>query len=191
MYQTPIKTRQQIDEIFISLYEAKSPESTALFSYTQRILCQFRLKSAYEVKDIIVEVFARAIKSIANGKVIDNPQAWLRRVILNVIREFRRAADKVHYSSLDEHPYLGTSDENYLSQMILKDDISMILRAFEDLSDQDQTILTLRIMHGFSWQEISYQLSLTGDIMTENNLRQKGFRALRRLRSFYDREQDS
>jgi len=173
----------------MSLYEAKSPESTALFSYIQRLLCQFRLKNAYVVKDIVVEVYSRAIRAIANGSVINNPQAWIKRVALNVIREFRRAADKVNYTSLDEHPYLGASGEDHLSKMILKDDISIILQAFEELSDQDKTILTLRIVHGLSWQEISQELSSNGDKLNENSLRQKGFRALRRLRYFYDDRQ--
>jgi len=174
----------------MSLYAAKSPESTALFSYIQRLLCQFRLKNAYEVKDIVVEVYARAIKAIATGAVINSPQAWIKRVSLNVIREFRRAADKINYTSLDEHPHLGASGEDYLSQMILKDDISIIFQAFEELSEQDQMILNLRIVHGLSWQEISCKLSLNGETMSENNLRQKGFRALRRLRSVYDGRQE-
>jgi RNA polymerase sigma factor (sigma-70 family) len=190
MHQTSIRTRQQIDDIFMSLYAAKSPESTALFSYIQRLLCQFRLKNAYEVKDIVVEVYARAIKAIANGVVIDSPQAWIKRVALNVIREFRRAADKINYTSLDEYPHLGASGEDHLSQMILKDDISIIFQAFEELSEQDQMILNLRIVHGLSWQEISRELSLSGETISENNLRQKGFRALRRLRSVYDGRQE-
>lgn len=190
MYQTSIRTRQQIDEIFMSLYAAKSPESTALFSYIQRLLRQFRLKNAYEVKDIIVEVYARAIRAIDNGAVINSPQAWIKRVALNVIREFRRAVDKINYTSLDEHPHLGASDEDHLSQMILKDDISIIFQAFEELSDRDQMILNLRIVHGLSWQEISHELSVNGETMSENSLRQKGFRALRRLRSVYDGRQE-
>jgi RNA polymerase sigma factor (sigma-70 family) len=190
MNQTSIRTRQQIDAFFMSLYAAKSPESSALFAYIQRILCQFRLKNAYEVKDIVVEVYARAINTIAKGAVIDSPQAWIRRVALNVIREFRRAADKINYASLDEHPHLGASSEDHLSQMILKDDISIIFQAFEELSEQDQMILNLRIVHGLSWQEISHELSVNGETMNENNLRQKGFRALRRLRSVYDGKQE-
>jgi len=135
-------------------------------------------------------VYARAIKAISNGKVINNPEAWLRRVALYTIREFRRAADKVNYSSLDEHPYLSASREDHLGEMILKDDISIILQAFKELSSQDQEILTLRIVHGLSWQEISQELSFNGERINENSLRQRGFRALRRLRSVYDGKQE-
>jgi RNA polymerase sigma factor (sigma-70 family) len=190
MNQPSVRTRQQIDQVFTALYEAKSPESSSLFSYIQRLLGQFRLKTAYEVKDILVEVYARGIVALAKGKTIDNPQAWIKRVALNVIREFRRDADRVEYNSLDEQPYLAASAEDHLSKMILEDDAKIILQAFESLSEDDRFILDLRIVHGLSWQEISEHMAIQGIDVTENALRQKGFRALRRLRSFYDSKEE-
>jgi RNA polymerase sigma factor (sigma-70 family) len=190
MNQPSVRTRQQIDQVFMALYEAKSPESSALFSYIQRLLGQFRLRTAYEVKDILVEVYARGIVTLAKGKTIDNPQAWIKRASLNVIREFRRDADRVKYNSLDEQPNLVGSGEDHLEKMILEDDVKIILQAFEELSEDDRYILDLRIVHGFSWQEISDHMAIQGIDVPENTLRQRGFRALRRLRSFYDSQEE-
>jgi RNA polymerase sigma factor (sigma-70 family) len=185
-----LSKREHLDEIFASLYKAKSPDSSALFSYIQRLLVQFRLKNAYEVKDIVVEIYARGIKSIEQGKVIENPQAWIKRVALNVIREFRRAADKVQYNALDDQSPLIASENNMLSDLVYEDDLAIIRQAFNALSEQDKTILYLRIVEGLSWQEINLRLSYGDSSLSENYLRQKGFRALRRLRAVYDSKQE-
>jgi RNA polymerase sigma factor (sigma-70 family) len=185
-----LSTRKHFDAVFASIFEGKSPESISTLAYIRRLLYQYRLANVYEVKDIIVEVYARGIKSIVRGEVIHRPQPWIRRVALYVIREFRRAADRIQYNELNDDSYLIATESNTLSALILQDDLATIMQAFDELPEQDKRILHLRIVNGLSWQEISVELSHGGSKMSESSLRQKGFRALRHLRAVYDSKQE-
>jgi len=186
MNKSSVRTRQQIDTVFQSLFDKHSPESSATFAYIQRLLYQFRLSKAYEVKDIIVEVYARGIKAIAQGQEIQTPQAWIKRAALNVIREFRRCTDKIQYQALDDHPNLASLDENMLSHLSTQEDLRVIQLAFNKLSSSDRNILDLRLIHELSWEDISSRLVPADEIANENSARQRGFRALRRLRAAYE-----
>lgn len=186
MRKAHTEARQQFDADFQSLYEAKSPESHSVFLYVQRLLYQFRLGRAYEVMDILVEVYARGVKYLESGNSIASSQAWTKRAALNVIREFRRAADKIDYYDLETQPQLVVSSEDTLSGLVFENDLKVIQMAFGQLSPKDKNLLRLRIVNGFTWQQISILLKQEGEEVNENVLRQRGYRALQRLRAIYE-----
>ncbi|MBD3886264.1 sigma-70 family RNA polymerase sigma factor [Phormidium tenue FACHB-886] len=186
MREDKTEARQRFDADFETLYQAKSPDSHSLFLYVQRLLHQFRLGKAYEVMDILVEVYARGVKCIENGTNIVNSQAWTKKVALNVIREFRRAADKIDYYDLESQPQLAATSADVLSELVFESDLEVVQKSFGQLSLKDKSILQLRIVNGFSWQQISTLLTQEGEEISENVLRQRGYRALQRLRANYE-----
>jgi DNA-directed RNA polymerase specialized sigma24 family protein len=103
------------------------------------------------------------------------------------VREFRREIDKVCYVDLDEQPCL--LDRNPISEQLLKDDLLAMRLAFRKLSAEERKILRFRIVHDLSWRDVSWALVATGsEPETEGNLRQIGFRALKKLRKLYEEE---
>ncbi|MEO0989286.1 MAG: hypothetical protein AAFY20_27710, partial [Cyanobacteria bacterium J06639_14] len=65
--------------------------------------------------------------------------------------------------------------------------INSLWESFEALSERDQQILYLRIVKGYSWNEIAYQLVEDGIEESYNkslvsNLKKQGERALKKLR---------
>ena len=182
---------QVFDSVFISIYEQHSEESKDLFYYIQRLLYQFRLSNAYEPKDILVEVYTRGIRALNKGTTITNPQGWIRRVALHVIQEFRRAADKINYSDLDDEPYLASVNSNCLSQLVFQNDLKTIRLAFEKLSLADQKLLEYRIIEGLSWRQIQIKLEQAEEDKTDaDTLRVRGHRALKRLKDIYNEMRD-
>ncbi|MGG6295508.1 RNA polymerase sigma factor [Leptolyngbya sp. AN02str] len=188
--------RQRFDRAMQALFDDNNPDAHTFFAGVARMLRQFRLNGTYDVRDIINEAYARGIVYIESGKGIDTPIAWLRGTCLNVIREFRRQQDK------SKHPRI--SDENLdvllhkqstlhrvapddlFSTLVLEEDMQMIHQAIQQLNPLDRQILCLRYWECQSWQEIGESLSEEGaDSLSANAARQRGYRALQRLRELY------
>jgi DNA-directed RNA polymerase specialized sigma24 family protein len=181
------EARQAFDAGMQALFEARNLDASNLCAAIQRMLYQFRLSAAYDVKDILVEVYARGVRLAEQGEQFRNLYAWVRRSAYNVVREFRRELDKVCYTDLDEHPCL--LDRNPISEQMFKDDLLAMRQAFRRLNPEERKILRFRIMHDLSWRDVGWALVATGnEPETEGNLRQMGFRALKKLRKFYEEE---
>ncbi|MGD1702329.1 sigma factor-like helix-turn-helix DNA-binding protein [Dapis sp. BLCC M229] len=58
----------------------------------------------------------------------------------------------------------------------------MLKQSLENLSEKDRHILELRFFQNLSWKEIVDTLASTGEILTEANARQRGSRALKKLK---------
>jgi RNA polymerase sigma factor (sigma-70 family) len=177
-------SRQRFDMAVQALLDPDSPDTHSLYAFIQITLSQFRLSKAYEVKDIIIEVYTRGIKKLQSGDIIQIPLAWIRRTAHNVIRELRREADKTGYLDLDCVP---VQDIAPLSKIEFNGDLKAIKIAFNRLTLEEQNILKLRVIDQLSWQEVGKCLVIVGEpIQSEGNLRQRGYRTLKKLRKIYD-----
>jgi len=181
--------RDAFDTQFRDLFYS-SDSGAHVLAYIRRTLLQFRLDGAYEVHDILVEVYTRGRRLIDKGENIHVLSAWTRCTAYNVIRELRRERDKVSdYLDLDNLP---SSKPNYLSELMMADEVMAMRSAFEQLNDDSRTILRLRVVEQMSWQDVRKKLAtLKGsETPSENVLRQKCSRALRRLRAIYEEIQE-
>lgn len=177
--------RQRFDTAIRALLDSENPDVRSVFVYIQRLLFQFRLSQSYQAKDIIVEVYARGIKRIEMGEDIQIPLAWVRRAIYNVIRELRREFDRVKDYDLNLIP---SPEQDLLSSMMLCDDLKALRIALKLLNSDEQILLNLRVVEGLAWRDVGKALVLAGDSeQTEGRLRQRGYRALTKLRNLYER----
>jgi RNA polymerase sigma factor (sigma-70 family) len=184
------ESRQRFDMAVQALLDPDSPDTYSLYAYIQITLKQFRLSQAYEVKDIIINVYARGINKLESGDIIRIPLAWMRRTAYNVIRELRRDADKAGYLDLDCIP--SQSELDPLSEIEFNGDLKAIKIAFNRLEAHEKNILQLRVVNQLSWQEVGKCLVIVGEpIQSESNLRQRGYRTLKKLRRIYDEVRDS
>lgn len=171
------------DSLFKTLFEVDNPESRMLLALIQRNLRQFRLDSYYDPADIISEAYIRGIRSISSGKAIANPLAWIRMSTLNIIRQLYRNQNKRDLTQTD---LAQLEDAAIFKSSNVEDDLELVKQAFDHLSPEDREIITLRTIEGLSWSEISKRLtSEEKQSLQEAVLRQRGARAMKRLRQIY------
>ena len=180
------ESRKKFDLAVQALLDSDSPDTHSLYVFIKITLGQFRLSKAYEVKDIIIEAYTRGIKKLQSGEAINIPLAWIRRTAYNVIRELRREADKIGYLDLDCVPV--QNEINPLSKIEFNGDLKAMKIAFNKLTLEEQNILRLRVIDQLSWQEVGKCLVIVKEpVQSEGNLRQRGYRTLKKLRKIYDR----
>lgn len=179
------ENRQKFDTAIQALLDMNNPDSQSIWANVSRTLRQYRLSGTYEVREIIAEAYSIGVKRIESGVIIENPLAWLRGTCLNVIRDFRRKQDRIEKPKLDGEGL--TAGDEVLSNLIIAEDHKAIRLALARLTPEEQQILCIRVLEGLSWQEIGGSLSCSQQlVISANTARQRGFRALQRLRQHYD-----
>ncbi|WP_287257121.1 sigma-70 family RNA polymerase sigma factor, partial [Moorena sp. SIO4E2] len=172
------------------------------------------LNSKYTHKDIINDVFLLVQKLIESGKLesyldvdeglylviikgelrepIINPKAWVRKVILNYIRGLHRDHKRfLDISSQQWESSLSIGQSNVLPfarhthPMQYIENVE-VWEKITQLPDQDSEILELFYFKKLSCAEIASHLEHKGyPRYTAENIRQKKFRALNKLRKLY------
>jgi len=179
------ENRRQFDIAIQALFDMDNPDAQSLWANTKRTLYQFRLSGTYEVREIFAEAYARGIKKIESGTIIEQPLAWMRITCLNVIREFRCKQDKVDHPRLDGEGL--TPGDEVLSNLMVAEDRKAILIALKRLTSEEQQVVCARVLQSLSWQAIGESLSRSEQAaISPNTARQRGFRALQKLRQSYE-----
>jgi DNA-directed RNA polymerase specialized sigma24 family protein len=181
-----LTTRQQVDKVFEDLFSPKNPDARIVIAYIQKGLYQYGLWKAYEPKDILIEVYSRCVKATEAGETIRIPVAWIKRTATNVIRELRREAEKIEFYNLDQEPHWN---DDFLLTITFRYDLKAMRQAFERLNSEEQHLLNFRVIHRLPWRDVSQRLVAVGEAESnEGALRQRGFRALKKLRKLYEEE---
>lgn len=168
-----------------ALFTNKTKEARSLWASIEQMLWQYRLRGTYEVKDILIEAYTVGIKKIEAGEMIEKPLPWLRSTCFNVIRELRRKQDKAERPKLD--PTDLTPGDEVFSEIILTEDNKAVRLAWQKLSPNEQALLQGKYIKGHSWKQIAESLSeLAKQSLCTNTAKQQGFRALQKLRQFYE-----
>jgi DNA-directed RNA polymerase specialized sigma24 family protein len=184
-----LTSRQQVDEVFEGLFSLNNPDGRIVLAYIQKVLCQYGLWKAYEAKDILVEVYSRCVQTTEKGETIRIPVAWIKRTATNVIRELKREAEKIDFYKLEQEPYWT---DDFLLTITFRYDLKAMKQAFECLDSEDQKLLSLRVINRLSWREVSQHFVVNGEVeANEGALRQRGFRALKKLRKLYEEERSN
>ena len=153
-----------------------------LRNFIQRTLKQFHLNNTC-VEDVISEVYLRGVKLIDSGEEIRNPGAWIRGTALNVIREMHRQKQKEQPNS--ELVKLQAYPQDNESNREKEQNFFKLKNLLKDLNEKDRQILELRFFQDLSWQEVTDYLSSQGETLTVATVRQRGSRALKRLKKAY------
>ncbi len=148
-----------------------------LAHYIKRSLKQFHLEQV-DFYDVVSEVYLRGTNKINFGENIKNPGAWIRVTSYNVIREMSRQQQKEQADSelIERQVSSKSCEENNEVQL------AILKQSLENLSEKDRHILELRFFQNLSGKEIVDTLASTGEILTEANARQRGSRALKKLK---------
>jgi len=187
---TQTKLRRRLDAVFQELFLKESLEAKKLFAYVQRILYQFGINKAYEPRDIFAEVYGRAVRLTDRGEEIRLHMPWTRRTAYNVVRELKREMIRVADPDLVPEPVWQGNDP--ITEIMFREDWKAMQNAFEKLEVSEQNLLGCRVIRGLKWGEVNDCLVELGEPQqAEHVLRQRGFRALRKLRTIYEQDRDN
>ncbi|NJL22397.1 MAG: sigma-70 family RNA polymerase sigma factor [Leptolyngbyaceae cyanobacterium SM1_3_5] len=170
---------------------ADSPLSYSFFSSIEARLRQFNLASRVEVVDILLEAYLRAKAKKQQGEVIHSPQAWLKSVCFNIVREQSRKLGKHQLTETEilEAWHTRMNHDQQVSNELLDDRIQMMLDAFGILkrkNPESAELLQLKECEGLSWIAIQAHLIASGgDALNVETLRQRCTRARKQLRQIF------
>jgi RNA polymerase sigma factor (sigma-70 family) len=134
---------------------------------------------------VVIEAYSIGIKQIKSGNVIEKPLPWMRGTCFNVVRDLRRKQDKAENPRLDGESYIA-HDEAWV-KMILLEDIAVMHLALQELSSEEQELLSAKYIEGKSWQQISDELNCSEEnCLNANAVRQRGNRAFQKLKQAYE-----
>ncbi|MEM6866909.1 MAG: hypothetical protein AAF528_00795 [Cyanobacteria bacterium P01_C01_bin.121] len=180
------RNRQKFDRAIKPLFDGTDKNASNFLASVTRQLYQFGLGRTYDAREIISEAYTRGVKSIdESGKTIHNPLGWLRKTSLHVIREFKREQQRADNPKIDRLPW--SPGDIVFSELMLEEDCLTIQAAIQQLSADEQAILSQRIIENLSWKEIGRNLlDSEGKPLKEGTARQRGARSLNKLRQLYE-----
>lgn len=165
-----------------------SPTFTSLHLSFSRWLRQYKLSALYSPSYVINEAYLRGQSAVNKGIRIHNYVAWIRRTGFNVIRELYRI--QLKFVSPDTEFVQPNNDEvieEFNSDFDIDRELMRVKLAFQMLTPEDQEILNMKIVDGFSWEDIRREFNLRGLNLKTSTLRKRKERALIRLRDHYHR----
>lgn len=166
----------------ISSEPFKSKDCQKLMHFILRTLKQFNIDS-FLAGDIVSELALRSHKAIKSGTKIEKPLLWFRSMAYNVIREMSREREKLLFNSdfvelKASSKYIETSKYGEIELKTLKQSLS-------ELDDLDRLIIELRFFDELPWKKVNKVLQSKGQLFNETYVRQKGVRAIKKLRKKY------
>ena len=163
--------------------------SKNLMLFIRRSLGQMRLRNEWNESEILVEAYLRTREKISSGEIIDNLPGYLSRVSQYIILEKIRQKSRNYriHQKLSSFSDAVSLPESSYEEGVSCDVVNSLWNSFNCLSQREQEILTLRIIKGYSWDEVAYQLLELGiegsyDSTVVAKLRKQGGRALEKLR---------
>ncbi|MGF1524452.1 MAG: RNA polymerase sigma factor [Leptolyngbyaceae cyanobacterium] len=163
--------------------------SKNLMLLIRRSLTQMRLHYEWDESEILVDAYMRTRKQILAGEIIENLPGYLTRVCQLIVLEKNRQRKRHHNISqkLSSLSDAISSPKSTYEEGVSNEVISSLWSSFNALSKKERQVLTLRIVKGYSWREIAYQLVEWGVEKNYNDalvakLRKQGERALEKLR---------
>lgn len=126
--------------------------------------------------DITSQVFMKAMLNLHKYEFKGLPfSAWLYRIASNEVNYYFRKSGKMRCISIEDAGLNRLMDE--ISENDNSDSEENLLKAFQNLSQEEIQILELRFFENNSFKEVGYILNIT-----ENNAKVKTYRALDKLK---------
>ena len=151
------------------------------------VLVRGRVGSTTDAEDIAQQAFARAYRSLDKLKDPRLFLGWLMRIAHNLATDhLRRRRGETSLDAIG-HEFIGDDPENAFSTFRVtsrveeEEELEIILKALPRLPDSYRAVLVLRYLEGYSNQEIAACLD-----EPEGTIRNRLFRALRKLRSLVE-----
>ena len=137
----------------------------------------YRVGDRQAAEDLVGDVFVRALEGLSTYQDTGSPfEAWLYRIAHARVVDYYRRQEVRRGASLDER--LVANGESDLSQWVAQqEDIRRIWDALRHLTDDQQQVISLRFIAGYSTAEVAKVMG-----KNEGAIRALQYRALASLR---------
>lgn len=141
-----------------------------VIEYQDRVYSHcYQLSNNFDnAQDLAQDVFIQAFKGIKSFRNEADFGTWLHRITVNSWIDFQRRQNRVRSISLDEPLESGdsevireiaASDESPLEKVERRELNHMLATALEHIAPEFRTVLVLREIEGYSYEEIAQILS--------------------------------
>jgi RNA polymerase sigma factor (sigma-70 family) len=131
-----------------------------LYAFIRRQLQRYQLSGGYSENDILHEAYIRCRKAIDHGIEVKNQQAWLRGCSINIIREILRKEQKT--VNIENYESYSDAAPSALDALEFREEIAILQRELQGLKQIDKILLDLKVVKGYSWEQISHILEEQG-----------------------------
>lgn len=176
------RSRRRVDyseddrESFARLYDEEMPR---IYRYIR-----YRVRSVEIAEDLTADTFHRALRHWPRMRQrLRSPRAWLLTIATNRLTDYYRRSGARPTASLGDRPEIATPQVGPEERTIRREEVAVLLNHLSQLSERDQSVLTLRFAGDLSHREIGEILGISEGASAVALLR-----ALRRLRRAYQGE---
>lgn len=167
-----IKKAQQHPRYFAPLYKKYHNQ---IFGYVYH-----KIDDRQTAGDVTSMIFLKAINNIKKFQFRGVPlAAWLYRIAKNEVNQCFR--DKSNHRWVNIEDFLVATNEPHFFEETVQPEIEKLRYTLSQLSSEDLEMIKMRYFEGLRYREMGKSLSIT-----ENNAKVKTFRALNKLRAFYN-----
>jgi len=118
----------------------------------------YMLGNEQDAMDASQEALIRIYTKIGSYEEKALFKTWVQRIVTNIcIDKFRRAKPAV---SIEEHEMIFASRENVEEEIMFRDTINEVHLAIEKLPEHHRSVVVLRYVQDFSYNEIAESLGL-------------------------------
>lgn len=172
--------------VIAKIEEALDNSNHPITKCVGRFLSQHSLDTSL-VHDVLSDAYVRASQC---STPITNPEGWLRKVCLNIVRERKRDQQRFISEDLDEQNLsMLHLDQPECEEVIINGHpISFyeeaLRKVWEELPSDQRIILGMRILQDKSWKEVAKAVAKNAsESVNETTIRQRGHRALISLKN--------
>ena len=139
----------------------------------------YRVGDRSVAEDLVGDVFVRALEGLSSYQDTGRPfEAWLYRIAHARVVDYYRRQKVRRATPLDEQVTAdGSSDPDQLA--VQRDDVRRVWEALARLTDEQQQVISLRFIAGYSTAEVAQALGKTEGAVKA--LQHRGLASLRRL----------
>lgn len=128
-----------------------------------------------QCQDLVSEIFMKALKHFDQYDPNISESAWIYRIAQNHLANFFRDR-KVHVDL--ETVAAEIVGEHGMRTLEKKEDTEQLWQGIQELTEDEQRLVTMKYLEGYSYKEMSEMLEKTTDA-----LKMGTFRAMKRLRT--------
>jgi RNA polymerase sigma-70 factor (ECF subfamily) len=163
---------------------AKDPDAIAklydLYAPKIQSFIYHRTSDPFVTEDLTGQVFLQMLEAMRGGKGWRTSfSGWIYRIAHNLVVDYYRKRGQATYTSIDDAPTLSNGDSDPYQTAAAKLENDALLRAINQLTEEQAQVITLRFLEGYSISEVAEMLNKTEGAIKA--LQFRGMASLRRI----------
>ena len=164
-------------EAIASLYDLYAPKIQSFIYH--------RTSDPLVTEDLTGQVFLQVLEAMRNGKGWRTSfSGWIYRIAHNLVVDYYRKRGQERYANIDDSPHIPARDYDPYQTAAHRLDNDALLRAINQLTEEQAQVITLRFLEGYSIAEVAQLMN-----KTEGAIKALQFRGMASLRRILQQQQ--